>query len=48
MLETKRLSSHYVLLDFLADRDVYEAGEPLNFPQVLTDENLEGCKKFVD
>ena len=48
MLETKRLSSHYVLLDFLADRDVYEAGEPLNFPQVLTDENLDGCKKFVD
>ena len=48
MLETKRLSSQYVLLDFLADIDVYKYGKPLNLSQVCTNENLTECEKFVD
>lgn len=48
MIETKRLSSHYVLLDFLADHDVYNSGKSLDLSQVLTDENLDGCEKFVE
>ena len=29
--ETKRLSKHFILLDFMADRAVYRSGEPLPF-----------------
>ena len=48
MFETKRLSPQYVLLDFLADYNVYNFHRPLDFSQIFTKENLTECEKFVN
>ena len=37
--ETTRLSKHFILLDFLADRTVYRSGKPLAFDEIWTDEH---------
>ena len=37
--ETTRLSKHFVLLDFLADHEVYRSGKPLKFDEVWNDEH---------
>ena len=36
--ETTRLSKHFILLDFLADRDVYCSDEPLAFDDIWNDD----------
>ena len=48
MIETKRLSSQYILLDFMADHAVYNSRKPLCLSLALSDENLAECKKFVE
>ena len=39
--ETTRLSKHFILLDFLADRDVYRSGEPLAFDDIWNDDKRD-------
>ena len=37
--ETTRLSKHFILLDFLADHEVYRSGKPLAFDEIWNDEH---------
>ena len=37
--ETTRLSRHFILLDFLADHEVYRSGKPLPFAEIWNDEH---------
>ena len=37
--ETTRLSKHFILLDFLADHEVYRRGCPLGFDETWNDEH---------
>ena len=37
--ETTRLSKHFILLDFLADREVYRSGRPLAFDEIWNGEH---------
>ena len=43
--ETTRLSKHFILLDFLADRDVYRSGEPLAFDDIWNDDKRDALAK---
>ena len=37
--ETTRLSKHFILLDFMADHEVYRCGRPLAFNDIWNDEH---------
>ena len=43
--ETTRLSKHFILLDFLADRDVYRSDEPLKFDDIWNDDKRDALAK---
>ena len=48
MFETQRMSQNYILLDFLADRDLYNYGRPLDLEREMSEENLITGRTLVD
>ena len=51
--ETTRLSKHFILLDFMADREVYRSCEPLAFDGIWNDGERDAlarclCRNFLE
>lgn len=50
--ETTRLSKHFILLDFMADHDVYNCQQPLRFAEVWTEDHQalaeSLCQNFLE